>query len=354
MEKQKNKIIPEYFAAANSYEGFISFFDNIFNSEKFDRIYVIKGGPGTGKSSLMKQISERIAKKDYYVERILCSSDPTSLDGIIISSKTAKIAMLDGTAPHERDAKIPGAKDEIINLADSLDKKWLMGRSEEIISLLNQKTKSYKAAYNYLSIAGKADHFIKSTYNVGFDKYRAKSKAESILQEISMGEADKQEIRLISSFARYGEVRLNTLSQLGARSICLSGNEWCNGIFLGVIKQILEHRTTHHIFLPCALDPTMTDSLYLPDHNLAIIGRGDGEVETESLFSVSPVDLDQIKKARYIRTEALEEAKRWFVIASDMHFRLEKIYGEAMNFDINEGILEEKTTEICNILENER
>ena len=50
MEKQKNKIIPEYFAAANSYEGFISFFDNIFNSEKFDRIYVIKGGPGTGKT----------------------------------------------------------------------------------------------------------------------------------------------------------------------------------------------------------------------------------------------------------------------------------------------------------------
>ena len=46
----------KYFAAANSYKGFKSYFDRIFAPEQFDRIYIIKGGPGTGKSSIMKNI----------------------------------------------------------------------------------------------------------------------------------------------------------------------------------------------------------------------------------------------------------------------------------------------------------
>lgn len=354
MEKEKNKTIPEFFAAANSYNGFISYFDDIFKSENFDRIYVIKGGSGTGKSSLMKRISERFNKDDYSVERILCSSDPSSLDGVIISSKNGKIAMLDGTSPHERDAKIPGAKDEIINLADALDKRWIAGKSDEIISLINQKAKSYRTAYNYLSIAGKADGFIKSIYAFGFDKYRAKNKAESFLQDIPSGETGEKETRLISSFSKYGEVRLNTLSKLNSRIISLSGNEWCTGIFLGTIEEILDYRATHHVSFPCTLNPTLKDALYLPQSNLVITSQSDGEIDSEDLFSLSVVDIDQIKKAKKIREDALEEAKRWFGVASDMHFRLEKIYGEAMNFDVNEGILEQKATEISIILEKER
>ena len=47
-----------YFAAANSYNGFIGYFDRAFRSEDFDRIFVLKGGPGTGKSSLMRALSK--------------------------------------------------------------------------------------------------------------------------------------------------------------------------------------------------------------------------------------------------------------------------------------------------------
>ena len=44
-----------YFAAANTYKGFESFFDEIFNTEKLERIYILKGGPGAGKSTLMQR-----------------------------------------------------------------------------------------------------------------------------------------------------------------------------------------------------------------------------------------------------------------------------------------------------------
>ena len=125
------------------------------------------------------------------------------------------------------------------------------------------------------------------------------------------------------------------------------------------IEEILDYRATHHVSFPCTLNPTLKDALYLPQSNLVITSQSDGEIDSgeidsEDLFSLSVVDIDQIKKAKKIREEALEEAKRWFGVASDMHFRLEKIYGEAMNFDVNEGILEQKATEISIILEKER
>ena len=137
------KTIPTYFAAANSYKGFISYFDKVFDSKDYDRIFVLKGGPGTGKSSLMRRVSEYFSQNNFYVEEILCSSDPSSLDGVIGTKNGRKFAIIDGTAPHERDAVIPGAIDEIINLGGNWDERWLIGKRTEILNLTKEKKKTY-------------------------------------------------------------------------------------------------------------------------------------------------------------------------------------------------------------------
>ena len=53
---------------------------------------------------------------------------------------------------------------------------------------------------------------------------------------------------------------------------------------------------------------------------------------------------------RDVEADALEAAKRWFGIASDLHFRLEEIYKSCMNFERNEQISSEKIEEISAIL----
>ena len=50
--------ISTYFAAANSYRGFISYFDKIFPSTEFEKIFVLKGGPGTGKTTVANIIAK--------------------------------------------------------------------------------------------------------------------------------------------------------------------------------------------------------------------------------------------------------------------------------------------------------
>ena len=70
-----------YFVCANSAKGFQNFFSS--NLKGLNKIYILKGGPGTGKSSLMKKIGSTLEEKNYPIEYIHCSSDPDSLDGII-------------------------------------------------------------------------------------------------------------------------------------------------------------------------------------------------------------------------------------------------------------------------------
>ena len=77
--------------------------------------------PGGGKSSLMKKIGEQLLNKNFTVEFHHCPTDPSSLDSIFIWE--LKTAIVDGTAPHIIEPVYPGLKDELIELAQFVDKK---------------------------------------------------------------------------------------------------------------------------------------------------------------------------------------------------------------------------------------
>ena len=81
----------KYFAAANSGEGFVSYFGEVFRPEEFQQIYIIKGGPGTGKSYFMRQVAEAAERQGENVVYWYCSSDPDSLDGITVGRMTRAI-----------------------------------------------------------------------------------------------------------------------------------------------------------------------------------------------------------------------------------------------------------------------
>ena len=104
-----------FFAASNSAQGFYSYYKDCFSN--LDKLYIIKGGPGTGKSGFMRRISECALHRGYYVEKFYCSSDQSSLDGIILLRDGKSTGFIDGTSPHSFDMRIAGAVDNIINPA---------------------------------------------------------------------------------------------------------------------------------------------------------------------------------------------------------------------------------------------
>ena len=90
--------IKDVFPGGNTSKGFYSFYRYILGQDEARRIICIKGGPGTGKSSLMRKIGEYFNNKGYDIEFHHCSSDNNSLDGVVINN--LNVAILDGTSPH--------------------------------------------------------------------------------------------------------------------------------------------------------------------------------------------------------------------------------------------------------------
>lgn len=352
MEENITTKTERYFAAANTYRGFKSYFGEIFDPKEYERIYVIKGGPGTGKSSIMKKIAATFAERNCAIEEIFCSSDPHSLDGVICENGGKKIAVLDGTAPHETDAKIPGAIDEILNLGENWDTRWLSAKRTEIAALNKEKSTAYKTAYSYLKIAGEAADFIMSVTCEIFDFAKAKSAVKSFCQEFSCENSKTSRTRLISSFGKHGAYKLDTVNDIAKRNVMISGDEFPAMLLLAEISKYLCANSVSCVRFPSALDSRYLDAIYIPGADTAfIIDKGDGINAEEMIIKSTGYDSERIKSARSIRDISLLEAKRWFSIASDLHFRLEDIYSSAMSFDKNDALLAKKLEEMQNILE---
>lgn len=87
-----------FYLGANSPTGFYSLYDQLIDPAQAENIFILKGGAGCGKSSLMRRVAAAAEKQGLQVEYIQCSGDPDSLDAVVIPAW--KTALVDGTAPH--------------------------------------------------------------------------------------------------------------------------------------------------------------------------------------------------------------------------------------------------------------
>ncbi|MBR5129283.1 MAG: ATPase [Firmicutes bacterium] len=152
-----------YFPGNNTPMGFFSYYKHIIGQREANRIICVKGGPGTGKSTLMKKIALNFTEKDEDIDFLHCSADENSLDGIIIKNK--KIALIDATSPHIMDPVTPGAVDKIVNLGDYWNEDGISQNKEEIIDLNEETSRWYRIAYNYLNAAKSVFRSIEEIYN---------------------------------------------------------------------------------------------------------------------------------------------------------------------------------------------
>lgn len=342
-----------YFAAANGFTGFRSYFEAVFNPKDFLRLYVIKGGPGTGKSTLMKRISNHFSDQ-YAVEAIFCSSDKNSLDGIIVNTKKGKIALLDGTAPHETDAKIPGAIDKIVNLGNAWNENLLVKKREEIVNINSRKKSHYRTAYEYLGLAGmffdKTFKYIKTAYQKNDTQI-----INDILFDIPHLECGSNyNTRLISSFGKDGYSRLDSIKSIAKKKVSIGGTYGSEFIFMKRLAAALESRGAPHIRFLSPFCDSLIEGVLIPDSDmLIIVGNEFAEKIDTSVF----LEYDLIEESEevieyYLKKfdELLERSRKEFSSASTQHFELEKIYSDAMNFreiDLVRNKIIEEITELA-------
>ena len=334
-----------YFAASNSSEGFKSYYHEVFDGA--ERLYVIKGGPGTGKSSLMKRVSAEAERDGFEVEYYYCSSDPSSLDGILMSTDNGVIGMVDGTAPHVWEPTYSGAKDEIINLGEFWDSRALREQKNEIFSLSNKKSAAFKRAYSYLRSCGNLRAVTDSLVRKATDFDKLQAAAERLARSLNLEEGVFQTTpALVSAVSMNGRVRLDTIEEN-------SDKIWRIGEFYGVgqwffdalIGSLYKYKSKARISYDC-IEPRYCDGVLLEKERVGfILGK-----ENDDLDGKSVVDDRFINPKRFVRTERMKEIRGELRYASRLysdcldgslralgeakvyHFLLEDIYRHTMDF----------------------
>ena len=141
--------VRHFFPGSNTGAGFVGFFENLRSHA--GRTVILKGGPGVGKSSLMKAVGQHYEDEKIPVIYYHCSGDPDSLDAVFVPDRD--YLMLDGTAPHIVDPALPGAADGILNLGVCLDENQLGSQRESVECLNREISACYAQAYRYLRAA---------------------------------------------------------------------------------------------------------------------------------------------------------------------------------------------------------
>lgn len=127
-----------YLGASTPY-GFVSHYDSLFQELKL--LTIIKGGPGCGKSTFMRAIAKAARERGLDLSLILCSSDPDSLDGILLPELS--VGFVDGTSPHALEPRLCGGSMNYLNFGEFYDRAAMRPNEEEIFAVQRKNALCY-------------------------------------------------------------------------------------------------------------------------------------------------------------------------------------------------------------------
>lgn len=330
-----------FFSGANTRSGFKNLFSDLFDEADLDALYIIKGGPGTGKSTFMKKLALAAKERGAHTCTYFCGSDPDSLDAVTAALGDKSIAIIDGTSPHAYDARFPGAVSRILDFGTFWDESKLRPDRDKIITLATAKSNCYTRAYRYLNALAV----------IRFDVREISAKA---LDTVKMRSACT---RLAAGFAKdhataSPTVRRRTFEGTTMRGICsidfapdtalisVTDVEWTYPFFMSALSDALTAAGVSHTVLSDSTEPDIIRGLYIDSARIRVFPfakKPDGAVKNVNMARF--VSTDKLKNSRNKRSFArkcaasvADGARESLAEAAKYHFTLEEIYKQAMDF----------------------
>ena len=323
-------------------------FSELYAPEEGWRLIIIKGGPGTGKSSLMKRLAAEAELRGYRCERIYCSSDPDSLDGVILPQ--LKLSVADGTAPHVLEPRFPGVCETILDLGQFRDDAALRENAEQIIALTKANSQAHKECAGFLKAAGSVENevamLVSETLEPAKLKRFAYRLAENVCSTVSSGEGTLKR-RFLSALTPQGVlVFYDSFYGISERVVIL---EDAFGVasakILAILAETALHAGLETIACPCPMLPeSRTEHLLLP-------ALGIGVCTSNRFHPFTQAAEKKVNCAKFFREEELRRRKNRLLFnrkaeqelldaaltklreAKRLHDALERHYIRAMDFD---------------------
>lgn len=363
--KVAGKII-NYFAGGNTARGFHSLYES--NLQGLNRLFILKGGPGTGKSSLMKAIGSEWTDKGYDIEYLHCSSDNDSIDGVLIPE--LKVGIVDGTAPHVIEPKAPGAIEEYVNLGEAWNSKALANQKENIIQISKAVSESFETAYSKFGEALKIHDRWEKIYFDNMDFGKADQLTNQLLAKfygtIHLNKQSNVRHRFLGAATPKGAVDFvpNLTEDLPKRYFIKGRAGTGKSTMLKKLASEAEKRGFDIEIYHCGFDPHSLDMLIIRELGLAIFDStspheyfpsraGDEIIDTYEIIVTPGTDeifAEQINTISKQYKAKMKEAISYLAQAKELRDKLEAIYIEAMDFSVVDRLKNKIRTEISTML----
>ncbi len=327
---------PAFFAGANTGRGFIGEYDRIAAEEENRRVWIIKGGSGTGKSTMMGKIAAEAEETGHRCVRYLCSSDPTSLDAVVLDGQ---YVILDGTAPHVREMEYPGAVSEILYVGKYWKREKLEEARDEIHRLTQEKRDAYRTGYAALAAVEKLEG---ETYRASMgilDTEKLRHCLDRILKKVPKGERiGGAETCRTWAVSMTGLVRTTGLEQMAQVHWRIEDTCQTMPCFFGILAEVCREQK---IPVWLSLHP-VNDRIveaYIPSLSLHLSGAAGGCASDKTICMSRFLQKElpsgkkgEIRLAAKCMAALLEQAVEHFRKAGECHGALEGIYRDAMDF----------------------
>lgn len=266
----------DFFLGANTPHGFVSRFDALGGPEGGWRLWVIKGAPGSGKSTLMKQVREAMRPYCKEIHNIHCSSDESSLDGVVFPEY--RLAIADGTPPHAIEPRFPGAYENVVSVCDCWDKAELYRRREEIFALSRRCGALHTAAVARLRAAESLYEEGRATLRDRLDVAALVRDAAALAEKLlpAKGGDGSETIRLLSAVTNRGNLAYTETANALAKKIWAVRDDW--GLAAPVILAAFRRRALacgYHILV--CVDPLrdgVCQHVFVPELSLGVVTLG--------------------------------------------------------------------------------
>jgi energy-coupling factor transporter ATP-binding protein EcfA2 len=168
------------FTSSHTSQGFYTFIPELVSG--LGKVYILKGAPGSGKSTFIRLLGEVMSQQGYDVEFWVSALDPVTPDGVYIPKLDA--AVINGSLSQPIDPKYPGIRESIINLGEYWDQSIVERQFQEIIQQVDRTEKYQGQAVNILKEASRVKEDIRQANSAHLNMEKIEQLIKNLSTEI--------------------------------------------------------------------------------------------------------------------------------------------------------------------------
>lgn len=334
----------QYFLGGNTPSGFYSLYHELSQPEHMQALYILKGGAGCGKSSLMKRVGRHAQAAGLAAVEILCSGDPESLDALILPQLAT--AIVDGTAPHVVEPKCPGVVERYVDLSQFYSWVGLQAVKGDILAATHAYQSHYKQVYRCLGAAGTLRQDVYESLSPPDLQQKLAKRAKGIIaRELKRGgQGGQLSQRFLSAVTHQGYLTLwDTVRAQASRVYELQDRYGLAHHLLSPILTAALAAGHDAVACPDPMAPDRLAHLILPGLSLAFVTSFPGHAWPHHSYrrlrldaaaeDASPhLNRPRLRFTRKIAAALEEEAFSALSLAKSAHDELETLYNPHVNF----------------------